>query len=616
MPSLPLSVGLGHRESVTSYTARLAARNGLTAAEFCVDFGVTFSSVIDGEPEALSVIADLGGVPASDLAAWSPIYVGNRRYSFRGHIFPSKTIRRPELRGCTHCLRQDAAGSGLPAEQSMAMQGHWLIPHVGICLLHEHPLVPLYREAHPLHRYDSVQMLSPVIPAISEEQFDQVSSLSSNFEDWIDARLVNGPGPDVLSRHPLHAASNFCRLLGIALLRLEGLSLDHIAPTSRHGLYETGFEVASLGDEAIRNALKRLEGLVETPQDGPKKIYPALYDRLAHDYADDPDYAAFRQLLRAHMAETWPLGPGDELLGEPVVERQLHSVSTASKATGVDPRRLRKLLVAEGILRADATARPDAWEVFDAQSVAPILASLETLVPATTFQDLIGASRSQFDNLVADGVLSPTSNADDTNAVWSPREGEAFLETLLAGAVQLRQPQHGWEHIAKSAQRLKIGPGAIVRAIRDGDLRRVGNLEGRTGYAAVFVDHDEVSRLLGAEAPPGYSIETFAKTIGLRQPSMLRRLIQDGLTPATRMTNPRTGAQQDYLTREDADAFHARFHTLRTLSLAYGRSWQSLAADLTAGGIAPFRHEGQEYGQLYLKEDVERLLGLPESAKR
>jgi len=581
-----------------------------------LDFGVTFSRVVDGDPEALAVIADLGGVTLSDLAAWSPIYMGDQRYSFRGHSFHSKTIRRPELRGCPQCLRQNADEGGLPPETSMVMQGHWLIPHVGACLIHEHPLVPLYREAHPVQRYDSVQMLSPLIPAILEGQLDRYTELTSGFEDWIDARLANGPNTDYLSEHPLHAASNFCRLFGIALLRLEGLTLDHIATDSRHGLYAAGFEVASKGDDAVLSALKRLEGLVDTPQDGPKKVYPALYDRLAHEYASDPDYAAFRRLLRNHMAETWPLGPGDELLGEPVVERKLHSIATASKASGVDPRRLRKLLVAEGILGAEDTNRRDAWEVFDAQRVAPVLASLETLVPATTFQDLIGASRSQFDNLVADGVLAPTSDARNTNAVWSPRDGEAFLESLLAGAVQLRQPQHSWTHIAKSAQRLKIGPGVIVRAIRSGELRRVGNLEGRTGFAGVFVDHDEVSRLVGAEAPPGYSIETFAKTIGLQQPSALRRLIRDGLAPATKMMNPRTLAQQDYLTREDAGAFHDRFHTLRTLSRAYGRTWQSLAAELAARGVEPFTNDDRHYGHLYLKEDVERILGLPKDGDR
>ncbi|ACM03571.1 hypothetical protein [Cereibacter sphaeroides] len=65
-----------------------------------------------------------------------------------------------------------------------------------------------------------------------------------------------------------------------------------------------GFEVASQRKEAIRDALRRLQKLADGPQDGPKKIFPLLYDRLSHDYRDDPTFEAFRRILRDHMMET------------------------------------------------------------------------------------------------------------------------------------------------------------------------------------------------------------------------------------------------------------------------------------------------------------------------
>jgi hypothetical protein len=45
---------------------------------------------------------------------------------------------------------------------------------------------------------------------------------------------------------------------------------------------------------------------------------------------------------------------------------------------------------------------------------APILRDLTVLVPATEFQKIIGATRSQFDLLVADGVLKPALQTSDT----------------------------------------------------------------------------------------------------------------------------------------------------------------------------------------------------------
>jgi hypothetical protein len=250
--------------------------------------------------------------------------------------------------------------------------------------------------------------------------------------------------------------------------------------------------------------------------------------------------------------------------------------------------------------------------VFDAAEAAPILGDLTVLVPAKEFRDILGTTRSQFDLLVADGVLVPALETSETKSVWDPRTGAEFLTGLLRGAVQLRQPQHTWEHISKSAQRLKIGPGVIARAIMDGRLRRVGNLEGRTGYSAVYVDHDEVARLFGSEAPPGHSIETFAKSVGAGPPAGLRRLIIDGHTPATRAINPRTNAEQFYITPADAEAFHAKYFTPRTMANAYRRSWQSLRVELDRHGVTPFKENNREYGRIFARVAVEHVLGQPD----
>ena len=601
---LPLTVPHLWRETAASFTSRLAARLDLPVSVFCEDFGVSFRKIIDGDPVAIRVVAELGNVSPDQLTDWSPVSLGERRISFRGHIFHSKTLRSPDIRGCPVCLREDAANSVLPHAQAMGIRGHWSIPHVWRCCKHEHPLVLLFRDTHATERYDSARHLGAIATEILDIDLNRPRETPTNFDDWIDDRLEMGPGTDWLSGHPVHAAAVFCRLLGISLLRLDGRRLEHIAEDARHALYEGGFEVAREGEGAIRRALIHLQGLVEAPQEGPKKIFPALYDRLSHDYTDDPDYAEFRRILRDHMASTWPLGPGDELLGEPVFERRLHSVITASQDTGVDPRRLRKLLIASDLVDAGSDL-PDSWAVFDAQAATPVLAKLTTLVPATKFRDLIGATRSQFDLLVADGVLKPAIEKAKTKAIWDPKAGTVFLSGLLKGAIQLRQPQHSWEHISKSAQRLKVGPGPVIQAIKEGRLRRVGNLEAKSGYAAVYVDHDEVARLFGNEALPGHSIEVFARSVGAGPPIGLRRLIVDGLMPATRATNPKTKAEQFYITAGDADAFHARYFTPRTMATAYGKSWQSLRPELERLDIIPFSQDGRAYGRVFLRSTVE-----------
>lgn len=507
------------------------------------------------------------------------------------------------MRGCPQCLRQDAEGGSGPAHLHMAMRGHWLVPHVTLCLEHLHPIVPLWRESQPGLRFDSAARLEQISGAILSGEFDTEGRSATDFDLWMDQRLEGAATNTWLDQFPLHAAANFCLMLGNSLLRHYTSAPSAVPAEDRWAIYQMGFEVACEGETAIHAALQGLQDIPGGPQDGARKIFPMLYDRLAYDYAEDPDYALFRDLLRTHMMQTWPLGIGDDLLGVPVTSRRLHSIRTAAQETGIDQRRLRKMLAAQELVPIEG--RPDAWEVFDAEAARPVLDEARSLVTAKSFASLIGASRSQFDLLVADGILQPALTDARTNSVWDPQDGRRFLESVFAGAIALRQAQHSWIHISKSAQRLKIRPGKIIELIRAGKLTRIGNHADFDGYKALYVDHNEVTSMLSTNEPPAQSIEIFAKAAGVNQPSRMRRLIVNGHTSATMMRNPKTNAEQKYISPEDAKSFHRTFFTPRTMALAYQRSWQSLLADLRARKVSAFSPDGEDYGSVFLRSEVE-----------
>ncbi|WP_144055630.1 hypothetical protein [Octadecabacter antarcticus] len=119
---------------------------------------------------------------------------------------------------------------------------------------------------------------------------------------------------------------------------------------NRWAVYQRGFEVASQGEDAIFTALSELQKLPGKSLDYPASIFPVLYDYLAKKYRGNSDYSPFRDLMRRHMLRTWPLGIGNEIFGDPVLKRSLHSVRTAALETGVDQRRLRKMLVTAGLI--------------------------------------------------------------------------------------------------------------------------------------------------------------------------------------------------------------------------------------------------------------------------
>lgn len=63
-------------------------------------------------------------------------------------------------------------------------------------------------------------------------------------------------------------------------------------------------------------------------------MFGDLYDWAART---DRDRGPLADILRQHILETVPLGPGDIIFWETVTERRVHSVRTLSLATGLHP---------------------------------------------------------------------------------------------------------------------------------------------------------------------------------------------------------------------------------------------------------------------------------------
>ncbi|WP_052245218.1 hypothetical protein [Halocynthiibacter namhaensis] len=262
------------------------------------------------------------------------------------------------------------------------------------------------------------------------------------------------------------------------------------------------------------------------------------------------------------------------------------------------------MLEAEGLLSDAMRKRPDAWALFDATAAQQFLLETKTLLDAKAYQEAMRMTRSQFNLLVADGTITPTAANANVKTIWDPMAGAILIDKLLKGAVLLRQAQHSWCHITKAATRLKVSPGALINAIIDGRLTAVGNHADFDGYAAIYVDYEAVQALFDTDCPPAMSLERFAKSVGINQPSRLKRLVGNKHTTATRMQNPKTKAEQDYITDEDAANFHEKFFKPRTMSLHFEKSWQKISAEMRLRSICVYSPDGEDYGSIYLRSDI------------
>lgn len=111
----------------------------------------------------------------------------------------------------------------------------------------------------------------------------------------------------------------------------------------------------------------------------------------------------------------------------------------AANETGIDARRLRPMLETAGLIKSTEASNQDGWEVFDPKQSEHLLIDLVKLVPASTFAALLGASRPQFDLLVADGVISSALVNSATKSIWNPQDVRVFMDSILMRSAQIRK---------------------------------------------------------------------------------------------------------------------------------------------------------------------------------
>lgn len=97
----------------------------------------------------------------------------------------------------------------------------------------------------------------------------------------------------------------------------------------------------------------------------------------------------------------------------------------------------------------------------------------------------------------------------------------------------------------------------------------------------------------------------FGRRVGLRDTGRLTAFLKAGHAPAQVIRTSRTGLERLYMSEADMAAFHRCYLTHLTIVKQFGEHRNAILARLKAAGVAPFRHDGQDYGAIYLRHEVE-----------
>jgi hypothetical protein len=511
------------RETVFSYLSRIAATWRTEPVTLARHMGAKIRRFLDLDPaaiEALTRWAELDPRQVQDLLSWSGVPVGNVRMAFRGELFVSRALRNPMMRGCTVCLREDAAGHEGPPAAAMAMRGDWQLREAFVCVRHRYPLVELWRAEKLVDRYDIATRLSEIEADILSGALDRPPVIPSAYDVWLDHRLEDGRDETWLKDQPLFAATTFCRLLGHAL-RPAHLRGEDRANGADHA---AGFDVARHGEAAIRAALDRVAAAATGHLDAPNKVFGPMYGCLARDFLHEPGFAVFGRMLRDVILDHWPIAPGETLIGEVVAERRLHSLTTAAEEARVGVEVIEQFLIEAGAL-AENDDRPASRRLFQAQPHADLLAKIPTLVGPKAMQKAMGATKTELAALWEEGLLTPHTKVTKVKNPWRVSDGLALVADLSARATSVAEDDQDWETLLLARKRTQVSLVDLVAAIRYGHLA-VGQRMKVAGFHGLVVRTRDVDALAPshrrARAPQGADIAgmtsaaSFGRSVGLR----------------------------------------------------------------------------------------------------
>lgn len=604
---LRLLVPLMPGETTTSFCARLAIRNACrNVREFCQLLGLTFQRIVDGDPKALTHLADLTGVDTDTMAASTIRRLDHVRFSINGETVTKAMLRRVSVRACPFCLSDDIAANPHLGHLAAFQRIEWQLSSFRRCDIHGTALVDIAIKEGSSRSHDfGLSVLSQLnsLPKWSATAYDLPPS---RFESYIRCRIRGEKHPPVwLDRFRLYAVARLCDTLGV--LSRFGPKVRRLAVSEAeiHAACDEGFSALENGPASLSPVLDRLlqPFWSRAATTGPQALFGEFDQWLTRE--TDPEYDAVRDFVREQVLTRLPFGPGDTIMGAAVESRRLWSVHTAAQATGQHRQRLRKLLAASGFIPANTKDMSDDRIVFPATTEADdFLAKIKDAVSLNVAMKQIGASRDQMRSIIDDGMLIPLIRGSSCGNIHSHAFVNNDLDTLLTAIIS--NATHGdlsdLDGITLAGKKSFTSTGFIIRLLVERKLTRVGIDTTKCGLRSVLVDPEEVRSHVPVNPDKPLTLRQTMK-ISHWSDYVVKALVKNGYLKATiRGSHVR-------IDQRELEAFQREFVSLLTLANERGCHFARLKKILSDIGVRPAFDRDVIAATFYRRRDIDKAIG-------
>jgi hypothetical protein len=586
MVKLGVTVPYNPGETITSFTSRLSIRNRRpTVRTLCLDVGIRFQDIIEGAPEAVERVADLGGVEPAILAAAAFRKKDGYALQFKSQKIVASAINRSALKVCPACLLNDIRHASIPLEAAVYGRIEWQLTGVRTCRLHSTPLVDLGVHIPPGQTHDFARNFEPYIAGLEQLQPDQTREFSP-FEYYLLERLFETSGTvDWIDGVGFSAATKACTVFGAVAEFGKQTDFKHLSDDQLLRASNTGLNILRHGYASALPFLQSLDDGQAARNGGPKALLGDIHLWLGYGN-DDPEVEPIAAMIRDHVSRTLPIGSETELYGAPMPPRRLHSVATAAKEYGLHAVTLRKTLMGVGILDAQAQMDEDGSGYFDAVAHTPLLTKLKTAVSEKHARDHLRISRSFMESILRSGLIKPIVSGPNITDLYDPEDLDQFVATLLAGAVETEVPSPSLASIPDAAKQACCSTPEILHLITEKHLRWVGRHTEKSGYNSVLVNVDEIREHVQLQPLSGVPVAYGADDLGIKYAAW-RKLLEQERFPTVTEINPINRCPTRVLTMEPYIEFKSRYVSLRDLSNAAGAFAKSYRRTLSERGVEP-----------------------------
>jgi hypothetical protein len=541
-------------ETVLSWATRLAAfHTGGRLVPFLNDLEIPPMELAAGSDGVIRRLCAKGGEAPENVRHNVIQHLAPRLYKLRGETFSASFTTGQITRFCPACLAADDLSEGR-VDTIRAHRLTWNLQAVRVCPYHG---VPLF-ERRAGGWDDYLHELPPRVPETRDELL-RLADLApaaepAGLQGYILARLEGRSGPDWLDRQPIESAARATEMLGAVLAFGAAAKPGDLSSMDWIRAATSGWAYVSQGEGGVRAALSELQveakgrGRAWLSRNG---VFGMLYRWVASSKSRN-EPGEIQNLLRQHIVETMDVAPGEVIFGQVIEKPKVCSVTTLAKSYKVHVMTLRDVLIARGVLGADAASTCCSELLVDAIGGCQAVEAIRRAVPVTSVARLINASRPMVSTLIDIGVLTQVRSFGEARGKLSRSVDKRDLRALLQRLVDLAPitvdcVPEGMVTIATLVERTRLTNERVLRRFLDGKLRRAYRLASIGGFGGVVVDPRE---FISVDATPlrGMSLDLAKLVFGLST-AALNSLVREREGGALLEVVEAPGGYRDWVTR-------------------------------------------------------------------